>query len=113
MSKYQDWRRRYGQPSEHNAHVPLDGQLLHWERQAILDFHRDHPREGYRRLCYMMLDRDIVAVCPSSVYRMLRSHGLLRRWNRKPTSKGKGFAQPLRPHKHWHINNGPQFITKA
>lgn len=52
----------------------------------------------------MMLDADVVAVSPSTVYRVLRRAGLLDRWNRKPSSKGKGFKQPLKPHKHWHID---------
>ena len=52
----------------------------------------------------MMLDADLVAVSPSSVYRVLKAEGLLARWNRTPTKKGTGFAQPERPHQHWHID---------
>jgi len=60
--------------------------------------------EGYRRLTFMMLDQDIVAVSPSSVYRVLKKANLLRRWSTKPSKKGTGFTQPLRPHDHWHID---------
>lgn len=52
----------------------------------------------------MMLDQDIVAVSPSSVYRVLSAAGLLKRWNNKPNNKGNGFIQPLKPHEHWHID---------
>jgi transposase InsO family protein len=52
----------------------------------------------------MMLDQDVVAVSPSSVYRVLKSEGLLQRWNRKSSSKGQGFKGPSRPHEHWHID---------
>jgi transposase InsO family protein len=52
----------------------------------------------------MMLDADIVAVSPSSVYRVLLNAGLLRKWNGKPSKKGDGFQQPLKPHQHWHID---------
>ncbi len=52
----------------------------------------------------MMLDQDIVAVSPSSVYRVLKKADLLRRWSTKPSKKGTGFTQPLRPHDHWHID---------
>jgi putative transposase len=52
----------------------------------------------------MMMDDDIVAVSPSSVYRVLTGVGLLSRWNRKPSKKGTGFHQPLKPHEHWHID---------
>jgi putative transposase len=52
----------------------------------------------------MMLDRDIVAVSPVSVYRVLKAEGLLaHRWQ-KPTRKGTGFVQPLEPHEHWYID---------
>jgi putative transposase len=52
----------------------------------------------------MMLDRDVVAVSPSSTYRVLKAAGLLQRWNPKPSRKGNGFPQPLQPHEHWHVD---------
>jgi putative transposase len=52
----------------------------------------------------MMLDADIVAVSPSSVWRVLSQAGLLRKWNGKPSKKGTGFEQPPAPHQHWHID---------
>ena len=103
-SKFYDWRSRYGKVNEHNALVPRDAWLTLSERQAIVDYYRDHPLEGYRRLTYMMMDEDIVAVSPSSVYRVLTNAGLLRRWNGKPSKKGTGFIQPLKPHEHWHCD---------
>ncbi|GAG16917.1 unnamed protein product, partial [marine sediment metagenome] len=87
-----------------NGWVPRDHWLADWEKQAIVAFHFDHPLEGYRRLTYMMMDADVVAVSPTSVYRVLREGGLLRRWNGKPSAKGTGFVQPLTPHEHWHID---------
>jgi transposase InsO family protein len=52
----------------------------------------------------MMLDADIVAVSPASVWRVLAQAGLLRKWNGKPSQKGTGFQQPPAPHQHWHID---------
>src|SRR5207249_929638 len=63
-----------------------------------------HPLEGYRRLAFMILDANVVAVSPSSVYHMLRDAGLLRPHNSKPSLKGKGFQQPLSVHEHWHVD---------
>lgn len=103
-SKYHDWQGRYGQVNEHNAMIPRDHWLEEEEKRAILGFQREYPLEGYRRLAFMMLDRDIVAVSPSSVYRVLKEAGAIRRWNRKPSKKGTGFVQPLRPHEHWHVD---------
>lgn len=103
-SKFYSWRRRYGSVHEHNGWVPRDFWLAEWEKQAILDFYRQHPGEGYRRLTYMMLDADLVAVSPSSVWRVLSRAGLLRKWNGKKSLKGTGFEQPPEPHQHWHID---------
>jgi putative transposase len=103
-SKFYAWRDRYGLVNEHNAHIPRDWWLEDWEKKAIVDFHAAHPLEGYRRLAFMMLDADVVAVSPSSVYRVLRDAGLIQRHNVKPSKKGKGFEQPLRPHEHWQVD---------
>ena len=103
-SKFYSWRRRYGCVNEHNGWVPRDFWLEEWEKQAILDFYCEHPLEGYRRLTFMMVDADIVAVSPSSVWRVLSWAGLLRKWNGKTSLKGTGFQQPLEPHQHWHID---------
>ena len=62
--------------------MPRDFWLEDGEKRALEDFAREHPLEGSRRLTFMMLDRDIVAVRPSSVYRGLRDAGLLKRWHR-------------------------------
>lgn len=103
-SKFYDWRARYGQVNEHNAWVPRDHWLAPIEREAIIAYHHAHPDEGYRRLTYMMLDANVVAVSPSTTYRVLGEAGLLRQWNRTPSKKGTGFQQPLAPHEHWHID---------
>ena len=103
-SKFYDWRRRYGKVNEHNALVPRDDWLEAAEKQAILEFHDRRPLEGYRRLAFMMLDADVAAVSPSSVYRVLKQAGRLdRRWQ-QPSKKGTGFVQPLAAHDHWHVD---------
>lgn len=103
-SKYFDWKKRYGKANEHNGKVPRDFWMQPWEKQAILNFQDRYPAEGYRRLAFMMLDQDVVALSPSSVYRVLREAGRLSRGAPKPSSKGSGFVQPSRPHEHWHID---------
>jgi len=103
-SKYYDWKKRYGKVNEHNAWIPRDFWLENWEKEAIVRFYGEHSREGYRRMTYMMMDQNIVAVSPSSVYRVLKDADLMRKWNRKESKKGKGFVQPSGPHKHWHVD---------
>jgi len=103
-SKYHDWRRRYGQANQHNGRVPRTFWLEEWEHKVIQAFCHSHPDAGYRRLTYMMIDADVVAVSPSSVYRVLQRADLLNKWPRKASKKGKGFHQPKRPHEHWHTD---------
>ena len=103
-SKYYDWKARYGHPNAHNAPLPRSCWLLEWEKQAIIKYYLDHPDEGYRRLAFMMLDEDVVAVSPSSVYRVLKCAGLLAPASKSSSRKGKGFHQPTRPHQHWHVD---------
>jgi transposase InsO family protein len=71
---------------------------------AIIAFARKYPSEGYRRLTFMMLDGDIVAVSPSSTYRVLRHAGLISSGQLPSSRKGQGFVQPLAPHEHWHVD---------
>ena len=103
-SKYHDWRKRYGQVNEHNGWIPRDFWLEAWEKEAIIWYYLGHRDDGYRRLTYMMMDEDLVAVSPSSVYRVLQGAGLLARWNRTPSKKGTGFQQPVKPREHWHTD---------
>jgi transposase InsO family protein len=75
--------------NEHNGWVPRDFWLEDWEKQAIVGFHLKNPLEGYRRLTFMMLDADIVAVSPTTVWRVLGQAGLLSKWHGKPSKKGR------------------------
>jgi putative transposase len=102
--KFHAWRRRCGRPNAHNAWVPRDFWLEDWEKSAIVNYYYQNPGEGYRRLTYMMLDADVVAVSPSSTYRVLKGAGLLRAWDRTESKKGTGFVQPQNPHEHWHVD---------
>ena len=79
--------------------------LLPEERAAIVAYKRQHPALGYRRLAYMMLDEGLVAVPPSSVYRVLRDAGLATCWTQAPGRHSKqGFDQPQRTHEQWHTD---------
>ena len=70
-SKFYDWRRalRQGQRAQR---LGSPGFLAGGLGEAgDHDFHLKNPLEGYRRLTFMMLDADIVAVSPASVWRVL------------------------------------------
>lgn len=102
--KYYNWKKRQNQRNHHNGNIPKSHWILPWEREAIIDYKTQHLEEGYRRLSYMMLDKDIVAVSPSTVYRVLKSKGLLATQWRHQKTKGTGFEQPKGPHEHWHLD---------
>jgi transposase InsO family protein len=103
-SKLHDWKERFGHVNEHNAWVPRDHWLTDDEQERIRSFARAHPFDGYRQLTFMMLDADVVACSPSSVYRVLKRAGLLAGSAPVPSKKGTGFVQPLQPHEHWHVD---------
>ncbi len=93
-SKFYDWQSRYGQVNEHNSWVPRDFWLEAWEKRAIVDFHARYPLEGYRRLTFMMLDANVVAVSPASVWRVLTTPGCSRDGSPNPPARGKVSSSP-------------------
>ncbi len=79
--------------------------LLSWERQAIIDYYKEQRDDykGYARLCYEMIDADVVYCSPSTVYRVLSKAGLLVRW--APAKQlGAPPAKPNRPNQKWHTD---------
>lgn len=102
--RFYRWKSRRGQPNRHNAPIPKSHWLEPWERDAIIAFYLIHQQDGYRRVAYMMIDEDVVAASPSSVYRVLKKQGLLKALVKTKSKKGQGFKQPSKPHKHWHID---------
>ncbi len=103
-SKYYSWVNRQGHENQPKGVLPKHHWLTESEKAAIINYHTDHRQTGYRRLAYMMLDENVAAASPSSVYRVLSTAGLLRARTVEPTKKGTGFNQPNQPHQHWHID---------
>ena len=109
---YYRWLKRTGQPNRHNGKIPKSHWLTPEEIKRIEEYARAHYsfndyylRDGYRRIAYNMLDEDIAAASPSSVYRVLKKAGLLNLWNTaKKNLKGSGFKQPDGSHRHWHTD---------
>ena len=57
----------HGKVNEHNYWIPKDFWLEEWEKESIIQLSLTHSDEGYRRLAFMVLDQDAVAVSPISV----------------------------------------------
>jgi len=82
--------------------VNLD-KLLPEEEQAIVDYALDHPKDGYRRLAFMMIDDEAAYCSPSSVYNVLSRRELLCRW--KPSRRsGLPVLKPTSPNQRWHTD---------
>jgi len=60
----------------------------------------------------MMLDDDMVAVSPTSVYRVLKAAGRMGRFAGKPWQKGKGFTQPLKRIPHCEYREDFAFLAR-
>jgi putative transposase len=74
------------------------------EVEATVIYATTHPRDGYRRLAWMMVDEDVVCLAPSTVYRILDKHDLLYRWKRPDPGQGRQVPKATHPNEVWHID---------
>ena len=104
-SRYHEWVDRAARAALDDLVQPprCPWQVLPEEVQAVLEYGLAHPRDGYRRLTWMMVDEDVAYLSPSSVYRILRDADLLYRWKRSRKA-GERPAEPTRPHERWHTD---------
>ena len=102
---YYRWQRqvRDGRPSERFDHRPERGPLPE-EAAAVLAYAQAHPRDGYRRLAWQMVDDDVAYLPPSAVYRLLDQHDLLYRWKRSSPGGGARPAEATQPDEVWHTD---------
>jgi transposase InsO family protein len=59
---------------------------------------------GYRVLCWQMVDLDIAAVSPGTVYNVLKRGGLTKKWAEMREEAQQGFQQPEAIHQQWHTD---------
>ena len=74
------------------------------EEQATVEYAKAHPRDGYRRLCWQMVDENIAFLSPSAVYRILDRYDLLYRWKRSSPSGGTRPRDASHPDEVWHTD---------
>ena len=105
-SRYYEWKRREEEALLDDL-VPgaraSPHALLEEEKAAVITYALSHPKDGYRRLAWMMVDEDVAYMSPSSVYRVLRDADLLYRWKRSE-STGKPPPEPTAPNQRWHTD---------
>lgn len=74
--------------------------VLPEEKQSVKGYALAHPKDGYRRLTWQMVDEDVAYLSASSVYRVLSEADLLYRWKRSAHA-GAVPAKPTRPNERW------------
>lgn len=105
-STWNEWRRRKDDETRHNHDTPKSNWVTPEETKAVVEFcslYRDRLR-GYRYLAWLMLDRNVASVRPSTVYNILKRNDLFPKWAAPAEAKKKGFAQPLTPNEQWHTD---------
>jgi transposase InsO family protein len=104
-SRYHEWVCRAEREALEDLVRPprCPWQALPEEVDAVVGYALSHPREGYRRLAWMMVDEEVAYLSPSSVYRILDDADLLYRWKRS-RSVGERPAEPTRRNERWHTD---------
>jgi transposase InsO family protein len=104
-ARYWDWVQRAvrGALTDQPPRAPALEAVRPEERAAVLEYALGHPKDGYRRLAWQMVDADVAYLSPASVYRVLRDADLLYRWKRSRPG-GARPEPPAGPHERWHTD---------
>ena len=105
-SVYYDWlgKQKTGRLADRVVVPRSPLTVLPGEVKSAVEYAKIHPREGYRRLAWMMVDNDIVYLAPTSVYRILDKHDLLYRWKRPEPGMGRKVPVATYPDEVWHVD---------
>ena len=101
---YREWQSRNEEENRHNGHIPRDHWTTPEEEAAIIGYCGERMELGYRTLCWQMVDADIAAVSPATVYNVLKRGGLTKKWAELGEDAKKGFEQPKAVHEQWHAD---------
>jgi transposase InsO family protein len=101
---FREWLLRVEEETKHNGHIPREHWVTPYEKEAIIRYCGDRMELGYRTLCWQMVDADIAAVSPGTVYNVLKKSGLTKKWAEIAEEAKKGFEQPKAVHEQWHID---------
>ena len=81
-SSYYRWLREeaWSRAARARAVKPVQAfEALAEEKQAVLDYARQHPSLRHRELSWRMVDEDVAYLSPSTVYRILKGEDLVCR----------------------------------
>ena len=70
------------------------------EEWIVVGYKKGHPSMGFRELAYAMIDEDLTYLSPSTVYRILKKHGLITEW-KMPAWASTRPERAKRPDERW------------
>lgn len=79
-------------------------KLLPEEIEAVVNFRHDNSDDGYRKLTWMMVDRNIAYIAEITVYRLLKSLNMLFMGKSSEKADAEYKNKPLYVHHHWHTD---------
>jgi len=97
-STYYRWRQ--GQPDSGNRKRPWN-RIIPEEEDKILAVARESPELSSRQLSAWITDNEGFAVSESTVYRILRREGLVKRQETQLTAAKEYHTKTTRPHQMW------------
>jgi putative transposase len=97
-SNYYRWRQRRGDFG--NRERPWN-RVTPQEEDKILAVARESPELSSRQLSVWLTDNEGFAVSESTVYRILRREGLVKRQETQPTAAKEYHTKTTRPHQMW------------
>lgn len=105
-STWNEWIRRIKAETRHNHGTPKSNWATPEETRAVIDFCKAYKDRlhGYRYLAWLMVDRDIAYLRPSTVYNIMKRNDLFPKWAAPAEAKKKGFDQPAHPNEQWHTD---------
>ena len=105
-STWNEWHKRLDVETKHNHGTPKRNWTTPEETEAVIKFCTENkdPLRGYRYLTWMMVDMNVAAVLPSTVYNMMCRHELFKKRAAPAGSKKKGYVQPTAPNEEWHTD---------
>jgi hypothetical protein len=101
---FREWQNRNEIETRHNGHIPREHWTTPEEEAEIIEYCSERMELGYRTLCWQMVDADIAAVSPATVYNVLKRGGLSKKWAELSEEAKKGYDQPKSVHEQWHAD---------
>jgi len=97
-SSYYRWRQ--GQPDSKNRKRPWN-RITHGEEDKVLAVARESPDLSSRQLSALITDKEGFAISESTVYRILRREGLVKRQETQLMAAKEYHTKTTRPHQMW------------